>query len=187
MNESDLADLCISAAYLANSVQLRAMLILRAVISVVSFVLVYLLCRSQGSYLAFHPNARILLIAHHVWLFLLCVTDLIPSVFQLILFSGKYNDSCDYLMTTTVSVIVRGPSLITMYGPVFALLAMALERFVATITFRTYEARKQTLGNCLVVVQVRNEVDEAANCIVIGVTGYTPATPPPPPLVQSSV
>jgi hypothetical protein len=157
MSSNDsLETLCDTAEYLANNTLLQVILYARLVLAVVGLIFVAVLFKVQGTYLAYHPNARILLIVHHIWAILQCVGSFENYLFEVILYGHKYDDGCLYLMTTATSVAVRGPTVIFLYGQIWALASMAIERCWATARYRTYESTNTTVGICLTIMQVRN-------------------------------
>jgi hypothetical protein len=156
MNYSLNQELCEIAQYLAQNKELQSLLIIRSIIAIFGILFFFILFKIQGVYLAFHSNARILLIGHHMWAILLSAVNLCAHIFDLIRYSAKYSDPCKYLMTTVLSVLVRGPDLICVYSEVFILTMMAFERCMATVKFRSYESSNGTLGKCLIVLQVSN-------------------------------
>ena len=154
MNNSSV--LCGTATILAESKQLWAMLILREIAAFVGVAFFAVLFRIQGTNLALHPNAKILLVSHHVWAILHSIASLIvhtSSIIRLVLF---FDDPCKYMMTMSVSVFLRGQMVLTMYGQIWALAAMAVERCIATATYRTYEKTNKLLGILLTLAEVSN-------------------------------
>uniref|UniRef100_A0A914XG32 G protein-coupled receptor n=1 Tax=Plectus sambesii TaxID=2011161 RepID=A0A914XG32_9BILA len=53
----------------------------------------------------------------------------------------------------SVSVFLRGQMVLTMYGQIWALAAMAIERCIATATYRTYEKTNKLLGILLTLAE----------------------------------
>jgi hypothetical protein len=155
MGDNNSSMLCDTAFSLSNNFQLRLMTCIHIVVAVTGLLLFAILFRIEGKFLAFHTNARILLFSHHIWVLLQCITNFFSEVYSLWSSSVKYEDSCDYLITATESFLIRGPVWFTMYGQVWALAAMAVERFVATIKYKDYEAKQTFLAIVLVPAQVR--------------------------------
>jgi hypothetical protein len=156
IRQYNLTVLCETAAYLSNNIQLRVALRVHVAITIIGLLLFAILFKLQRKYLAVHPNARMLLISHHIWVILQCTTDLISHIFALRRYSIEHVNPCDYLITSVVSVLVRGPLLFCLYGQVWALSAMAIERLCATIYYKDYEKKKNRLAKVLVPIQVRN-------------------------------
>jgi hypothetical protein len=158
MNNSNVSDLCYTAMYLGENTLIRALLILRTGVGITGVIFMLLLFKIQGTNLALHENGKILLTSHHIWALLLSVGNILAPAFDLIRYSVLNSDSdpCDYLVKTTTAVAMRGLDLLCTYGEVFALAAMAVERCVATIQYRTYEIHESMLGKVLLVAQVSN-------------------------------
>jgi hypothetical protein len=155
MNNSSYLNVCNCAEFLSQNEWLWAVRYLRIAIATLSIALCSILFRIQGKYLAMHPNARLLLISHNIWAILQSLTQLITHLFDVVRFSATYTDPCQYLVTMLVSVIVRAPAAIALYGQIWALTTMAVERLVATFRYRTYESSTGTLlGKILIMAQV---------------------------------
>jgi hypothetical protein len=156
MNNTSFLNLCETAEYFSETKWLWTIRFLRISIAILSIFLCAILFRIQGKHLVIHPNASYLLITHHIWAILQSVSQLIAYIFDVTHFSAAHQDPCQYLITTLVAVIVRGPSAITLYGQIWSLTAMAVERLVATVQYRTYESSAGTiLGKMLIIAQVR--------------------------------
>ena len=151
MNDSAL---CETALYLAKSEYFRIMLVLRLIVAISGVILVVALVKVQGTNLAFHSSARVLLISHHIWAILQGLANVLAHTYSLVRLWPVHRDPCDYLLTTTVAVLIRGPDIFTVYGQVWSFVALALERCVATIQYRNYETQATTLGQVLVMIQV---------------------------------
>jgi hypothetical protein len=148
--------LCATASYLAHNTQLIVTLCIRIVVAIIGLCFIVILFKVQGIHLAFHVNARLLLINHHVWLVLQSVSNLSGYSFILFQFLRPETDPCQYLFSTKMSVLfAKGPSVFSLYGQVWALAAMAVERCYATYEYRDYERRSSRVGKMLVVVQVK--------------------------------
>uniref|UniRef100_A0A914XCW2 Vomeronasal type-1 receptor n=1 Tax=Plectus sambesii TaxID=2011161 RepID=A0A914XCW2_9BILA len=147
--------LCDTANYLAHNTQLTVMVSLRAVVAAVGLCLFGVLFKAQGTHLAFHSNARLLLISHHIWVVLQALTNLLAHSFSLIRFAMNFTGPCDYMISMTTSLLLRGPIVFTVYGQVWALAAMAVERCYATYRYRDYEKRDCTPGKLLIAIQVQ--------------------------------
>jgi hypothetical protein len=146
---------CETAEYLAHNVQLHVMLIFRVFIAFSGLVLILAIFRVQGTYLMFHSNARVLMFSHHVWIMLQCLSNILLHLTNLIRYAAEdNNDLCQYVITTEFSVFIRSPSIFSLYGQVWALASLAVERLFATIWFRDYEKSGRRLGISLVVIQV---------------------------------
>ena len=153
MNASDV--MCATASYLAHDSLLIGMLCIRVVVAITGLCLFILLFKIQGTYLAFHVNARLLLINHHVWVVLQTIANMSAYSYTLFRFSRPETDPCQYLVSTTMSVFFgKGTAVLTVYGQVWALAAMAAERFFATYNYRDYEKKSNGIGKMLVVAQV---------------------------------
>ena len=146
--------LCDTANYLAHNTQLTVMLSLRAVVAAVGLCLFGVLFKAQGTHLAFHSNARLLLISHHIWVVLQAVAVLLCYSFSLIRYAMNFPEPCDYLITMGMSLLVKGPVLFTLYGQVWALATMAVERCYATYRYHDYEKRDNRVGISLIAFQV---------------------------------
>jgi hypothetical protein len=146
---------CESAEYLAHNIQLRMMLICRVIIAFTGLILLIILFRVQGTYLMFHSNVRVLMFSHHFWLVLQCLANILLHLTNLIRFASDNGDPCQYVVTTAFTVVIRLPTVFTLYGQVWALASLAMERLYATVRYRDYETRGRKLGIWLVIGQVR--------------------------------
>lgn len=146
--------ICEISQYLANNYQLRIMLIIRAIMCVIGLALLAVVLRVQGTYLAFHSNARVLMFSHHIWTALQSISSFMSFMINLIRFAINNGDPCQYITTTAVAIAIRGPALFLMYGQIFSLASLAIERLLATIRYRDYESNDRTFGVCLIVLQV---------------------------------
>uniref|UniRef100_A0A1I7ZUZ6 G protein-coupled receptor n=1 Tax=Steinernema glaseri TaxID=37863 RepID=A0A1I7ZUZ6_9BILA len=67
----------------------------------------------------------------------------------------SYVDGCDYLISAALSVVVRAPPDVAMYGQCWSMFFLALERSIATVYYRHYEKRTNVLmGRVMLVVQI---------------------------------
>jgi hypothetical protein len=166
------ATLCLTAEYLSENIQLKVMLAIRIFISILAIIFLIALFKAQGTYLAFHANARILLVSHNIWAILSSLGNLLPNTFDLVNHSLNYHqDPCRYLFTTTVSVLIRGLLAITLFGLPWALAAIAIERCFATFNFRTYESSSSAIGISLVAAQVRKtRMTAFFACVIVAKT-----------------
>uniref|UniRef100_A0A914UNC4 G protein-coupled receptor n=1 Tax=Plectus sambesii TaxID=2011161 RepID=A0A914UNC4_9BILA len=147
--------LCGTAEYLAGNDWLWVARFLRIVVAITGVTLCTILLRIQGKYLAFHPNARILLFCHHIWAILQSLSQLIIHLFDLARFSPVHKDPCQYLVTTFLSLFIRGPASLTYHGQYWSLATFTVERCVATVYYRTYEHWNRTiLAKILFLLQV---------------------------------
>lgn len=154
-SNSSYYEMCDTAYYLSQHGLLKAMNILKIVASIIGLILFVVLFRVQGTYLALHINARILLISHHIWTVLQCVTNIGAQTFDLTHSQlDQRDDHCAYLVSAAEGVFVRGPHTFVQYGQMLALTTMAIERFFATITCETYETANCLLGLIIVALQV---------------------------------
>lgn len=148
------SSVCETAAFLSKSVQLWAMLVLREIAAFAGLVLFAILFRIQGTKLALHANAKILLVSHHIWTILHSVANLIVHTSTLIRLGLFLEHPCSYLMYMLESILFRGQMVLTMYGQIWALAAMAIERCIATAYYRKYENSNKVLGIALVAIEV---------------------------------
>uniref|UniRef100_A0A914UMV9 G protein-coupled receptor n=1 Tax=Plectus sambesii TaxID=2011161 RepID=A0A914UMV9_9BILA len=65
----------------------------------------------------------------------------------------NFPEPCDYLITMGTSLLVKGPVLFTLYGQVWALATMAVERCYATYRYHDYEKRDNRVGILLIAFQ----------------------------------
>jgi hypothetical protein len=150
--------LCDIANYLAHDTQLIVILCIRVVIAITGLVFFAVLFKIQGTYMAFHDNARLLIMNHHIWVVIQSATNLIGYSSTLIRFAQPFTNPCQYLVSTTVSVVfAKGPAVYTVYGQVWALASMAIERCFATYRYRDYETRSSGIGKFLVMTQVHTD------------------------------
>ena len=155
MNNSQL--FCETANYLAHNTQLIVMLCIRVGAAIIGLVFFALLFKIQGTYLAFHDNARLLIMNHHFWVVTQSAANLLGYIFTLIRFAQPYMNPCQYLISTTASVVfAKGPAVYAIYGQVWALASMAIERCFATYSYRDYEKRSSGIGKMLVMAQVHS-------------------------------
>uniref|UniRef100_A0A914XFN8 Uncharacterized protein n=1 Tax=Plectus sambesii TaxID=2011161 RepID=A0A914XFN8_9BILA len=146
--------LCDTANYLAHNTQLKVMLTLRAVVGAVGLCLFGVLFKVQGTHLAFHSNARLLLLSHHIWVVLQAIANLLAHSFSLIYYAMNFTGPCEYMVSMAVTLLLKGPIAFTVYGQVWALAAMAVERCYATYSYHDYEESDSTLGKLLIGIQV---------------------------------
>uniref|UniRef100_A0A914XFD9 Uncharacterized protein n=1 Tax=Plectus sambesii TaxID=2011161 RepID=A0A914XFD9_9BILA len=154
MNNSSLIDLCSTANYLAHNAQLTVTLIIKVVVSAIGLFLFALLFKFQGTYMAFHSNARILFMSHHVWTVLQMIFNILCHSFTLIRYAMKHDNPCDFLLTAAVAGLTKGPIVFAAHGQIWALAAMAIERCFATYKYRDYEKRTALIGKSLILAQV---------------------------------
>jgi hypothetical protein len=147
-------ELCLTAAELANNTRLKVTLAFRATVSITGLVLFVLLFKFQGTYMAFHANARVLMISHHFWAIAMSLSNLLSMTTTVIRIWPHYSNPCDYLLTTETAVLTRGWINLCVYGQIYMFVIMTVERVFATIRYRTYEASNATLGRCLIFIQV---------------------------------
>lgn len=157
-------EICAIAFYLANDLVLRGILYFRAIVFVAGLILFATFFKVQGSYLAFHKNARLLLTSSYIWTILQTVTGLIISIFDIIRYSDDHTDPCEYTLSAVVATLVRGPPLWAMSGSVWALLSMAFERCIASLSYRTYEKKGNAIGIATIAIQVR----QFRSCLDLG-------------------
>jgi hypothetical protein len=146
--------LCETAAFLALDTRLKITLAFRATVSVIGLVLFVLLFKVQGTYLAFHANARFLMVGHHFWAIFTSFSNLLAITCTFIRIWPDYSDPCDYLVKTGTALLIRGWIGFCVYGQVYMFVVMTVERVVATVRYRTYESSKATLGKSLIAIQV---------------------------------
>ena len=147
--------LCDTANYLAHDTQLIVMLCIRVVVAITGLVFFAVLFKIQGTYMAFHDNARLLIMNHHIWVVIQSVVNLLGYSSTLIRFAQPFTNPCQYVVSTMFSVVfAKGPAVFTVYGQVWALASMAIERCFATYTYRDYETRSNGIGKILVMAQV---------------------------------
>ncbi len=149
---------CETAEYLAYNIQLRVMLIFRVIVAFTGFFLLIVLFCAQGTYLMFHYNVRVLMLSHHFWLIVQCSANILLNLTILFRFARDDGDPCQYVVTTAFAVLIRSPTAISLYGQVFSLASLAIERLYATIRSRDYETTYRKLGPWLVIAQVRRIV-----------------------------
>jgi hypothetical protein len=147
-------EVCEIAALLAADPLLRIVLYFRVIVFIAGLILFAVFFKIQGSYLAFHRNARLLLMNSYLWAILQTVTGLAVNIFDIIRYSEIHQDPCEYALSTPMSALLRGPSTWALCGSVWALLAMALECCVASVTYGTYEKRSNGYGTLILAVQV---------------------------------
>lgn len=143
--------LCLTAAFLADNASLRGLLIARILIAFCGTILIAVLLCLQGRYLALHKNAQVLLICHHLWVIVHCVTSIGMNSFDINRYSHIHSNSCDYLIPMNISAPIRGAFTVSYYGNVWALLAMTLERLIATYNYQTYEREGRYYWSCILV------------------------------------
>jgi hypothetical protein len=147
-------EVCEVAALLAADPILRILLYFRVIVFIAGLILFAIFFKIEGSYLAFHRNARMLLMNSYLWAILQTITGLALNIFDIIRYSGVHQDPCEYTLSSPISALLRGPSIWTLCGSIWALLAMAVERCVASVTYRTYEKRSNGLGKLSLCVLV---------------------------------
>jgi hypothetical protein len=146
--------LCETAVFLADNMRLKVTLAFRATVSIIGLVLFVLLFKVQGTYLAFHANARVLMMSHHFWAICTSLSNLLAITCTFIRIWPDYSDPCDYLTTAKQALLQRGWIGLAIYGQVYMFVIMTAERVVATARYRTYENSKATLGKSLIAIQV---------------------------------
>jgi hypothetical protein len=149
--------LCETAAFLADDTRLKITLALRATVSIIGLLLIALLFKIQGTYLAFHTNARVLMVSHHFWAICTSLSNLIAITATVIRIWPEYTDPCDYLTTAAKAVLQRVWIGLSIYGQVYMFLIMTAERVIATARYRTYESSNATLAKSLIIIQVRTQ------------------------------
>jgi hypothetical protein len=159
MNYSSNSTLCTTGEFLSESVLLRVMLIIRCCIAVCAVTFFAILFRIQGTHLALHSNARILLVSNYIWAILQSLSNLLCHIYDLVRLWQHHDNPCDYLVSIELGLVIRGPTVLSMYGEVWTLLAMAAERGVATVLFRSYDTKKSvSCGTILVFIQVGSKI-----------------------------
>ena len=83
------------------------------------------------------------------------LSNLLCHIYDLVRLWQHHENPCDFLVSIELGLVVRGPIIFSLCGEVWALLAMAAERCVATANFRSYETTKSvSCGTILVIIQV---------------------------------
>lgn len=154
-NSTILPEVCESAKYLAENVWFRAILYFRLFMALTGLIFCILLFRVLSSHLAFHPNVKILWINHNIWATLESMSNVILQSYYLSYYLSKQGDPCQRLFSANTVFFIRGPTKLCLYGLIWSLAAMAIERIFATIYYRTYETINGLFGICLSVTQVR--------------------------------
>lgn len=66
--------------------------------------------------------------------------------------STTHSNLCEYEISMLTVVLFRGPIIFSLYANVYCLIAMAIERIVATIFFRQYENSEKFSNFRLILV-----------------------------------
>lgn len=149
------SDPCDIALYLRTNRLLQSMLICRSILAVLGIIFFIIIFKVQGTYLSFHPNARILLLCHQSLTILQSFGTILSNMFNIIRYAIPHEDPRQYLVSTPLSVLIRTPTAITFYGQVWGLFTIAVERAVATYGVHKYEANKSILlAVVLISIQV---------------------------------
>ncbi|KAK0424489.1 hypothetical protein QR680_008692 [Steinernema hermaphroditum] len=155
MDNASLVANCLTAKQIASDDGFMRLLIFRLSMFVLGLLMIAAMFYMEGRFLAYHPNARILLMANNVWILLQSLAYIALLSFDIHRFSQSLPNSCDYLVTAAASVAVRAPPDIAMYGQCWSMFFLALERSIATACYKQYEKTTNVLiGWFMLSVQI---------------------------------
>uniref|UniRef100_A0A0M3ING0 G_PROTEIN_RECEP_F1_2 domain-containing protein n=1 Tax=Ascaris lumbricoides TaxID=6252 RepID=A0A0M3ING0_ASCLU len=99
-----------------------------------------------------HGNAKLLCILHYIWTIGLCIAYIINYGFNLIQLSMSFSNPCEYLIPTSLSFNLAATVMIFILLQMTSMIALAIERTVATIRYEKYENEKNIILLILLII-----------------------------------
>jgi hypothetical protein len=160
----NMSDICFAAKYFADNFYLNIILFLALLFCAFGFVFNIILIKIQGTTLAVHKNALILLNNHHISVLLQSSLG-IRHAYDLITYRTATNP-CELVDSYFTCVLFLFIPTIAQYATFLSLTMMAVERFYASYKYRTYENSGISLGIFLALTQVNFQCARAKSIAV---------------------
>lgn len=150
---------CQTATALANDTGLFVILSVKIIVSTLALTMITKSIKFRYKHTSIQRNLKILIfLVHHFAVYLVCLTNIIPHLYSLIiLIIFKINvESCSMIVTTsgTICFIVSSTSLFAIYMLVISVNATTFERIFATFLFRSYESYGISIGVIVTLLSV---------------------------------
>jgi hypothetical protein len=156
MDANDSMSLCNAADYLANSVYMNALLLIRIALYLIGVIFCIILIKVQDKHLVVHKNALILFSNHHISL-ILQGSEMVVHGFTFFQYR-TFTNPCDLLWTYRSCAFFQIISYTAIFATILSLCMLAIERCYASYRYRRYEKENSALGVWLTIVQVCHSV-----------------------------
>ncbi|CAJ0933588.1 unnamed protein product, partial [Mesorhabditis belari] len=140
MNDTNLTDsLCDEASELAHSETMKIVLIIQAIGCFSCFITMPIIFKKRGIRWLVHHNTRLLFAFHIGFTCLANAVYLFIHIYDLVRYWSSSDDPCSYLMTFVFVFHVRIIAIFGIFGQIYTIFSIAIERLYSTYYPVEYE------------------------------------------------